>query len=264
MKVGFLLSPGGLLLPYHLGVLDALEHHGFVNENTPLAGSSAGAIATASKAAKIDSRRVLESTMNICDQCFALGGARGRIMPLLKQNLVNHVGAQEFDTVQKRSGPVAIAYMEIFPEQKSVLQTGFRDRFDLISAVCQSSMFPFFTSNWPAILDTSRQQMRLCVDGAFTVPMESMGCPDFSLAGVKLDRTIRVSVIPPAIVGGSNDDVISPRWEGAYQLGRLLRLATEGGSRPEVVALYDSGWGDAEKWCRLESSRHIESFGQLN
>jgi hypothetical protein len=177
---------------------------------------------------------------------------------------VNHVGAQEFDTVQKRSGPVAIAYMEIFPEQKSVLQTGFRDRFDLISAVCQSSMFPFFTSNWPAILDTSRQQMRLCVDGAFTVPMESMGCPDFSLAGVKLDRTIRVSVIPPAIVGGSNDDVISPRWEGAYQLGRLLRLATEGGSRPEVVALYDSGWGDAEKWCRLESSRHIESFGQLN
>jgi predicted acylesterase/phospholipase RssA len=157
MKVGFSLSPGGLLLPYHLGVLDALEHHGLVNENTPLAGSSAGAIATASKAAKIDSRQVLESTMNICDQCFALGGARGRIMPLLKQNLMNHVGAQEFDTLQKRSGAVAIAYMEIFPEQKSVLQTGFRDRFDLISAVCQSSMFPFFTSNWPAILNTSRQ-----------------------------------------------------------------------------------------------------------
>jgi hypothetical protein len=40
--IGFSLSPGGLLLPYHLGVLDALQYHSFLDDTTPIAGSSAG------------------------------------------------------------------------------------------------------------------------------------------------------------------------------------------------------------------------------
>ena len=41
--VGYSLSPGGLLLPYHLGALDALQYHHFLDDTTPIAGSSAGA-----------------------------------------------------------------------------------------------------------------------------------------------------------------------------------------------------------------------------
>lgn len=42
MLVGYSLSPGGLLLPYHLGVLDALKYHRFLDDTSPIAGSSAG------------------------------------------------------------------------------------------------------------------------------------------------------------------------------------------------------------------------------
>jgi hypothetical protein len=265
MKLGFSLSPGGsgLLLPYHLGALDALEYRGFLNDATPLAGASAGAIATASKAAKIDSLRVLDATIKICDRCFELGGARGRLMPLLKQNLATHMGDEQFHTVTQRKGGVAIAYMEIFPRRRSVLQTEFFDRFDLVNAVCHSSMFPFFTSNWPAILDTSRQHPRLVVDGVFTVPFERVGCPDFKTARIHVDRTIRISVIPQALTGqeGARENCISPRFEGAYQLGRLIRLATEGASQTELTALYESGWSDAEKWCAKESLRGDDCLG---
>ena len=45
MKIGFSFSPGGFLFTYHLGVLEALAEHGYINEETPLAGSSAGALA---------------------------------------------------------------------------------------------------------------------------------------------------------------------------------------------------------------------------
>lgn len=258
MKLGFSLSPGGLLLPYHLGALDALEYHGFLHDGTPLAGASAGAIATASKAAKIDSRRVLDATIGICDRCFELGGARGRLMPLLKQNLDTQMGDEQFRTLTQRKGGVAIAYMEIFPRRRAVLQTEFLDRFDLMSAVCHSSMFPFFTSNWPAIVDISRRQTRLVVDGVFAVPFQQVGCPDFKTAGIDVDRTVRISVVPQALIGhetGARENSISPRWEGAYQVGRLVRLATEGSSRAELTSLYESGWSDAERWCRNESSR---------
>ena len=87
MKLRFSLSLGGLLLPYHLGALDALQFHGFFDRSAPIAGASAGAIAAASVAAGLDSRRVLDATISICDRCFELGEARGRLMPLLKQNL---------------------------------------------------------------------------------------------------------------------------------------------------------------------------------
>ena len=40
MVVGFSLSPGGLLLPYHLGVLAALRESGRLDKTVPIAGSS--------------------------------------------------------------------------------------------------------------------------------------------------------------------------------------------------------------------------------
>ena len=61
MKVGFSLSPGGLLLPYHLGALASLAYHGFLTEKTPLAGSSAGAIAVASQASGVNLFKVITS-----------------------------------------------------------------------------------------------------------------------------------------------------------------------------------------------------------
>jgi predicted acylesterase/phospholipase RssA len=58
-SLGFSFAPGGLLLPYHLGAIEALNSAGLVTSSTPLAGSSAGAIAIASFAAGVPPRDAL-------------------------------------------------------------------------------------------------------------------------------------------------------------------------------------------------------------
>lgn len=67
--IGFSLSPGGLLLPYHLGVLFALSYHRHLTADTPLAGSSAGAIAVAAHATGVPTAVALEASMRISAQC---------------------------------------------------------------------------------------------------------------------------------------------------------------------------------------------------
>ena len=299
MKLGFSFSPGGLLLPYHLGVLDSLTYHQYLDTSTPLAGASAGAIAVAAQASELSPRRVLDWTVDVCAHCHGHGNGRvrGRLLPLLKQQLHRHIGDAQFDTFQQRTGTVGIAYKEVYPEQRNVLQTEFDSRQDLVTAVCHSSMFPFFTSDFPCLLDyTSNGRggttLRLVVDGVFAEPdWERLGCPDLQLlttsttAGsddnnddaTKVDREVRVSVLPQAFLplgknrkGDSNsnykdhNDIISPTWKGAYQLGRLARLAVQGSSREELTWLYEAGIQDAERWCRNEQDRErIDTIQQL-
>lgn len=258
MRVGVSLSPGGLLLPYHIGVLDSLQYNGFVTPDTPVAGSSAGAIATASHGCGVDSKVVLEASIDISDRCKELGGARGRLLPLLEEKLELLVTDEEFYKLQERQGDVGIAYRELFPFNRSILQNKFKDKHDLIRAVCHSSIFPFFTTNWPCHIDTSGKLPRLVVDGFFTVPREKFGCPDFSMAGIEVDRTVMVSPFPKELVGlaaSSPEDCICPEDEGGEQGVRLLKLATEASSRDELTALYESGWEDAEKWFHAHADK---------
>jgi hypothetical protein len=173
----------------------------------------------------------------------------------LKQNLYREIGEEQFDILQSREGVTLIAYQELFPRNRAVFQSEFHNRNDFMNAIANSSMFPFFTSNMPAIIDTSNNYLRICVDGVFTVPMERCGCPDFQAAGVDdLDRVVSLSVVPQALTGLNtpDEDCISPRWNGPFQLGRLARLALNGSSRKELISLYDSGYKDAERWCRAE------------
>jgi len=266
MKVGFSLSPGGLLLPYHLGVLEGLKYNGFLDESTPIAGSSAGSIAAASFGCGVDSRKVLESTIQISDRCQELGGARGRLLPLLREQLYANVGDEEFEFLRERKGAVGIAYKEVFPRYRPIVQTTFEDRHDLVNSVCHSSMFPFFSSNWPFALDTSKRFPRLVVDGFFTVPRDKFGCPDFKIAGVDIDRTISVCVFPQESIGlnaSSREDCISPAMEGGDQLQRLLKLATESSSRQELTSVYESGFADAERWCRSQTLGESSSMEKI-
>lgn len=212
-----------------------------------------GAIATACHGCGIDSRLVLESTIEISDSCREQGGARGRLLPLLKEKLYKNIGNKELETLQARKGAVAIAYKEVFPRNRPILQTVFEDRDDLVNAVCHSSMFPFFSTNWPCALVTSKGMLpRLVMDGYFTVARDRFGCPDFQTAGVHVDRTITISVFPQQTIGlnaSLPEDCISPMLEGGDQLQRLFQLATEASSRQELTAVYESGWADAERWC---------------
>ena len=289
MKLGFSFSPGGLLLPYHLGVLASLEYHPahYLNDSTPLAGASAGAIAVAAHANGLSPRHVLDWTVDLCAHCqtssssSSSGGVRGRLLPLLKQQLHRRIGDAQFEQFQQRPGKVGIAYKEIYPQQRNVLQTVFDNRQDLVTAICHSSMFPFFTSEYPCLLDFQKDRgLRLVVDGAFAVPWERLGCPELLLesnnnsnnnisnnhnhdgwdASQRIDREVRVSVVPPpgwmlTSDRGDHADIIAPSWDGPYQLGRLARLAVQGSDRTEMTWLYEAGMQDAERWCRNEETR---------
>jgi hypothetical protein len=259
MRTGFSLSPGGLLLPYSLGALDALQYNGFLDTKTPIAGSSAGAIATASHACNLDSRLILDATIRMSDRCEELGGARGRLLPLLRAELTNFIQDEQLEALREREGETVIAFQEVFPFNRPIHQTEFKDRHNLTNAVCYSSHFPFFTSNSPAAIDTSGRFPRIVVDGFFTVPCSRFGCPDFELVNVHVDRTVGISAFPKEAFGidaFAAKDFISPilEDEDGNQVQNLLRLATTSSSAKELTQLFESGWADAERWCRTQTS----------
>ena len=263
MKIGFSLSPGGLMLPYHVGALAALEYNGFLDESSPLAGSSAGSIAVVSHACGIRPEAILEATIRVSDICSESGGARGRLLPLLKQQMNDLIDDDAFQRFCQRPGPTGVAFRQIFPTGVNYLQTSFQNKGDLIQATGFSCMFPFFATNWPCALDTSttstplQRLPRLLVDGYFTVPQNRFGCPEFDMAQIQVDRTVAVAVFPSQVVdmGAFDDnDIISPN-NCNIPLGDFFRIATQSTSRKDLTAVYEQGWMDAENWCIQEGKR---------
>jgi hypothetical protein len=253
MRTGFSLSPGGLLLPYHLGCLDSLRYNGYLDNSTPIAGSSAGAIAVATEGCGISSSLVMDATIKISEVCKQQGSARGRLLPLLRTELEQTIQEEQHLRLQERTGPTLVAYKEVFPRNQAVLQADFEDSNDLIQAVCNSSMFPFFATNFPLSLDVSKRIPRLVVDGFFTVPRNRFGCPDFEAASIEVDRTVAISVFPRESIGATafaESDCICPELKGdpSEQMSALVRLATAPSSAEELQQLYECGWMDAEKW----------------
>jgi hypothetical protein len=251
----FSLSPGGLLLPYHLGAIGALTEHGLLQPSIDVVGgSSAGAIATMAYGAGLKPTDILEATINVSDQCCQLGRARGNLLPLLEQEMEQRVGEEEFLFLQEERS-IGIAYTEIFPRRVNHLQQEFKSREDLFRAVSWSCMFPFFATNYPCKLDTSSDGIlpRLMVDGFFSVPRERFGCPEFT----GIDRHIGISVFPKNLIGMTafdDEDCISPSTED-FSIEELFLLATEASSRPKLTNLFETGWKDGEDFCSKEARR---------
>ena len=245
--------------------------------DTPIAGASAGSIAVASTACSLDSKVILDDTIDISDKCHELGRARGNLLPLLREKLEHHIDKDRFEQFLKRNGETVVSHYELFPSFGPVHETEFEQKEDFINAVCHSSTFPFFSVNGPAVLDYSGstpqtiltlggrklelQIPRLVVDGFFAAPEGRFGCPDFAMAGVDVDRDISILPFPRETIGLSNDvsveDCICPELidEGIQQVKDLLRLATQPTSASELTALYEAGLRDGEKWCQDEEIR---------
>jgi hypothetical protein len=173
-STGFSFSPGGLLFAYHLGVITSLQHHGRVTDPVHLAGASAGAIAVASHAAGTPPARALEAAFRVCEECETQfnGRAVGNLLPLLKAEMDRTLGPDAHKIINEREGVVALAHRELFPINRPVLTTSFQTRDELIEAVCDSSMFPFFSTRFPARLryKDGERIPRVIVDGFFSVP----------------------------------------------------------------------------------------------
>lgn len=253
---GFSLSPGGLLLPYFTGVLESLEYEGQLTPYSPLAGSSAGSIAVTAHSCGINGAKVLDATVQISEECASLGGARGRLLPRLREQLNTLITDETFYNFQTRPSSTTIAYRELLPRPRSIHANTFETKEELINAVCYSSMFPFFSTNWPMTICTANTIPRLVVDGYFAVPRDRFGCPDFDRANVDVDRTIMVSCFPREKIklnACEPQDCIAP--PETDRIDELFRYATESSSREELTKLYERGWKDAENWCKLEQEK---------
>lgn len=300
-SIGFSFSPGGLLLPYHMGVADCLVREKFIDQSeTLIAGSSAGSIAAMAVGVGIDPIQGLEGTIAISDRCLeARKPARGNLLPLLEEQMESLVGPEEFEFLRARrknrgendnetGTGVALAYREIFPQRKSHFQTKFRDREELFRSVGYSCMFPFFTTNFPCILDfdpvvnsenndgNTLPLPRLLMDGYFSLPRPQFGCPvlqdEFPDSGVT--RTVAITCIPQELFG--MDEVFGTGAESRgcannsknqnnlisindscdetnpLSAADIFRIATQPTSRKELTDLFERGYRDAEEWCRRE------------
>ena len=289
MKIGFSLSPGGLLLPYHLGALASLAHHGFITDSTPLVGSSAGAIAVAAHASGVPSLTALEASTRVSDKVlhdpFMI--PTGGLLPALRQELHHLLPHNAHHILNDRPGLVGLAHRELFPNNRPVVQTQFATRRCLMDAICDSSMFPFFLTNQPIRIVPRHGRLlpRVVVDGLFACAAERMGCPDFDqcyhrhgqeqyghqqllqepqrTASPVVDRTVMISVFPTeflSLTTTPKENLIGPALEQdhyylAAQVMRLLRLATHGANPTELHDLYQQGYLDAEHWSIQERSQ---------
>eukprot|EP00558_Chaetoceros_sp_UNC1202_P013097 CAMPEP_0197237912 /NCGR_PEP_ID=MMETSP1429-20130617/4598_1 /TAXON_ID=49237 /ORGANISM="Chaetoceros sp., Strain UNC1202" /LENGTH=296 /DNA_ID=CAMNT_0042696993 /DNA_START=94 /DNA_END=984 /DNA_ORIENTATION=+ len=272
MIVGYSLSPGGLLFPWHIGVLAGLAHENVLTDSNPLAGSSAGSIAVASHGAGVRPEVALEATIRMSDECrTTYGGARGNLLPLLENELGNILDDDVHEVLNQREGFVGLAYRELLPNNRPVLDTLFDDKSHVIDSVCNSSMFPFFSTNWPCRFARKKDNgwlPRVAVDGYFSVDRDRFGCPDIESMeharmgeGSKTDRTVTVSVFPHDVISLSaseKHDQISPlvdEEDATGQMSNLLRLATQCATREDYYQLYEDGWKDAERWVKEEEER---------
>ncbi len=174
-SIGYSFSPGGLLFPWHLGVISSLSHHNRLPPSAHLAGSSAGAIAVASHASQTPPEQALEAAFRVCEACRVNhnGNAIGNLLPLLKLEMERILPRDAHTVINEREGVVALAHRELFPNNRPVLTTKFDTREDLIEAVCDSSMFPFFSTPFPVRIRWNREKERIprvIVDGFFSVP----------------------------------------------------------------------------------------------
>ena len=284
MLIGFSFSPGGLLLPYHLGVLASLDHHGFISHTTPLAGSSAGSIAVASHASGVSPHRALEASIRVSSHCYnPFFLPAGRLMEALRHEMDEILPKDAHHVINERQGLTVLAHRELYPTPRSRLVTQFDTRECLMDAVCDSSMFPFFTSNKVAraVRRRNEKYQRLVVDGIFAVSPERLGCPDFDQVddiageeryvikrgkmevGQKPHRTVMVSCFPTELLSlsknnakydviGSKLDLANPIRHGAG----LVKMACLASSRKELTNLYEQGWKDGEEWAKKEERRN--------
>lgn len=224
------------------------------------------------------------------DRCRDLGQARGNLLPLLSLELDELLGDDVHEVFNNREGFVGLAYREVFPVNRPVLDTYFDSKEHVIDSICNSSMFPFFSTNFPCRFAKRKNGVlpRIVVDGYFSVDRNRFGCPDFLtmdhprkylsdnkndenddgnnelrvVSKVNIERTISLAVFPHEFfnIDAFDDcDQISPQLENpddaSDQISRLLRLATQCGTKDDYYAMYEQGWKDAERWISEEENR---------
>jgi len=108
------------------------------------------------------------------------------------------------------------------------------------------------------------------VDGCFSVPIQRIGCPDFSQvngnthsskSSIQVDRTVTVSCFPEQLLTltSKKHDRIGPKLEenAVFQAIKTVTMATQASRRQDLIKLFEEGWSDGERWSFAEERRKI-------
>lgn len=239
-RYGCGFSAGGLLFPYYIGVLDELRTLGYVDENTPVAGSSAGALIAAVNASGLGTEEVFLACKELVRDC-RVGGTRYRLREVLRRFLDELLPD---DIHIRASGKTYVGITQITPVIRSSLVNTFESKEDLISALLTSSHVPLFMER--SIVTNFRG--KVCVDGGFTKFLPVPPVEDL--------RLIRICCFPASqlgrIVRGAE---ISPDSfkEAPYDVKQLLTWALSPAEDMILEELFQLGKEDTRLWANFES-----------
>eukprot|EP00882_Tetradesmus_deserticola_P023259 GHRQ01025307.1.p1 GENE.GHRQ01025307.1~~GHRQ01025307.1.p1 ORF type:complete len:185 (+),score=68.33 GHRQ01025307.1:400-954(+) len=137
LTLGF--SGGGFLLPYHLGVYQALAVMGLVDASTPMAGSSAGSLVVASIKSGLSLQQQMDSFLAAAADCRH-GGVAGRLRAVLKVQLQRSL--PEDAHTRCSDGSCWLSITQVLPRPANKLYGAFYTRQALIKALLTSCHLP--------------------------------------------------------------------------------------------------------------------------
>ena len=196
---GLSFSPAGMLFPYHAGVAYALKQGNFIDSNTKLGGSSAGAIIATAIATDVQQDAV-DSALRRLSQRFQQGTT---LRDALRDELLDILPD---DAPQRARGRLTVAYQQVLPWPRKFLVTEWESKNDLIDTICASCCWPFFFSRWPMVWVRGG----LAVDGFFALPRSRFGCPPVAAQ----TETLHVVAIPGIRTCFDGDVLIQPGSSG--------------------------------------------------
>ena len=215
-QLGLTFSPGGFLFPYYVGVAYELQRLGHLTASTPLGGSSAGAIVSASVACGLS-----EADVRQCLSRF-LGAARaGAPLNLALREQLGRILPDDAPQKAREHG-LTLAYLEVWPRPLTRhLVTSWASKQDLIDVIVASSNWPLFTSRWPF----TKCRGAWAIDGFFAVATSRFGCPPIDaervvgctcLPSVQLDDFCEEDLIQPGTCGFElpSGQMATARWWG--------------------------------------------------
>lgn len=239
---GFSFSAAGLLFPYHLGVCQCLIENGYITENTPLAGSSAGALVCAVIGSGLSTYDALQATKELALDCRTYGTAF-RLGAVLRNFLEKFLPE---DVHLKVNGKIRVAVTQVFRQPRGLLVDFFDSREDLINALLTSCFIPGYLAPRPVTMFRNR----ICVDGGIT----------FFMPPTAADKTVRVCAFPLYAPEGISPD-LNP-GETRAGMRQLFNWALEPAEDVILDELFDLGFQDALAWVKKQEPSEHNSNGR--
>ncbi|GBF88990.1 patatin-like phospholipase domain-containing protein [Raphidocelis subcapitata] len=248
--LSFGFSAGGLMFPYYVGVVSALEEMGVLRRPHQLAGASAGSLVAAAYNSGLDMRTVEESLVAFGEDCLR-HGTRSRLGPLLRDFLHAYLPP---DAHERCAGNTHVAWTRVVPYWRPHLVSQFRSRDDLIEALLTSCHIPwYFDGRW-----MTKFRGHFAVDGGATnfipvVPGSDYTCKVmcFPTGHLEAIRSRAGGVIAhPAVDRYLEIDISLDAFESwPHDWPTVIKWALQASTRETGSFLIEKGKRDARAWA---------------